>query len=170
MRKVRNKAAGTIGDCVLEYDRANGRYIDPDMEQYSARTARRVRYARPQQAQQAGQQQQQQPRAPAQGWAAPQQAQQQPSPQQVAAQQAQQLLDWQAQREQAREQGGGVSAWGPPPLGQQAGSGGSGQPDAMSMAGAELDSGDAISAGGAEYRISSWGTLEPVGGSNGGFE
>lgn len=28
VRKVRNKAAGTIGDCVLEYDRVNGRYLD----------------------------------------------------------------------------------------------------------------------------------------------
>ncbi|EFN55118.1 hypothetical protein CHLNCDRAFT_31176, partial [Chlorella variabilis] len=28
VRKVRNKAAGTIGDCVLEYERVNGRYID----------------------------------------------------------------------------------------------------------------------------------------------
>lgn len=25
VRKVRNKAAGTIGDCVLEYERVNGR-------------------------------------------------------------------------------------------------------------------------------------------------
>lgn len=25
VRKVRNKAAGTIGDCVLEYERINGR-------------------------------------------------------------------------------------------------------------------------------------------------
>jgi len=30
VRKVRNKAAGTIGDVVLEYDRINGRYIDVD--------------------------------------------------------------------------------------------------------------------------------------------
>ncbi|CAK0787500.1 hypothetical protein CVIRNUC_010720 [Coccomyxa viridis] len=28
VRKVRNKAAGTIGDCTLEYDRATGRYYD----------------------------------------------------------------------------------------------------------------------------------------------
>lgn len=28
VRKVRNKAAGTIGDCVLEYERINGRYLD----------------------------------------------------------------------------------------------------------------------------------------------
>lgn len=29
VRKVRNKAAGTIGDCILEYERRNGRYLDP---------------------------------------------------------------------------------------------------------------------------------------------
>ncbi|KAK9909228.1 hypothetical protein WJX75_009173 [Coccomyxa subellipsoidea] len=28
VRKVRNKAAGTIGDCILEYDRSTGRYKD----------------------------------------------------------------------------------------------------------------------------------------------
>ena len=28
VRKVRNKAAGTIGNCVLSYDRRNGRYLD----------------------------------------------------------------------------------------------------------------------------------------------
>jgi twinkle protein len=28
VRKVRNKAAGTIGDCMLEYERINGRYLD----------------------------------------------------------------------------------------------------------------------------------------------
>lgn len=28
VRKVRNKAAGIIGDCVLEYERVNGRYLD----------------------------------------------------------------------------------------------------------------------------------------------
>ncbi|GAB4817546.1 hypothetical protein N2152v2_004592 [Parachlorella kessleri] len=56
VRKVRNKAAGTLGECVLEYDRVTGRYIDPEMEQYSARTSRRVNL--PQQAQR----HQQQPR------------------------------------------------------------------------------------------------------------
>jgi hypothetical protein len=30
VRKVRNKAAGTVGDAVLEYERINGRYVDPD--------------------------------------------------------------------------------------------------------------------------------------------
>lgn len=31
MRKVRNKSAGTIGDCTLRYDRNTGRYHDlPD--------------------------------------------------------------------------------------------------------------------------------------------
>jgi twinkle protein len=30
VRKVRNKAAGTIGNCVLSYDRRNGRYVDID--------------------------------------------------------------------------------------------------------------------------------------------
>ncbi|KAL6779279.1 CGLD17 [Auxenochlorella protothecoides x Auxenochlorella symbiontica] len=29
VRKVRNKVAGTLGEAVLEYDRVNGRYIDP---------------------------------------------------------------------------------------------------------------------------------------------
>jgi twinkle protein len=29
VRKVRNKAAGMIGDCVLHYERVNGRYVDP---------------------------------------------------------------------------------------------------------------------------------------------
>lgn len=28
VRKVRNKAAGTIGNCILSYDRRNGRYLD----------------------------------------------------------------------------------------------------------------------------------------------
>jgi replicative DNA helicase len=30
VRKVRNKAAGTMGDCILEYERINGRYLDPE--------------------------------------------------------------------------------------------------------------------------------------------
>lgn len=30
VRKVRNKAAGTIGNCTLSYDRRNGRYVDID--------------------------------------------------------------------------------------------------------------------------------------------
>ena len=30
VRKVRNKAAGTIGGCELSYDRRNGRYVDRD--------------------------------------------------------------------------------------------------------------------------------------------
>lgn len=42
VRKVRNKAAGTIGDCVLEYERVNGRYIDPDSPGGAPRTAQRV--------------------------------------------------------------------------------------------------------------------------------
>ena len=31
VRKVRNKAAGSIGDCVLYYDRRSGRYLDEDI-------------------------------------------------------------------------------------------------------------------------------------------
>jgi len=38
LRKVRNKAAGTMGDCILEYERINGRYLDP--EGHSAVTPR----------------------------------------------------------------------------------------------------------------------------------
>lgn len=38
VRKVRNKAAGTIGDCVLEYERINGRYLD--MENHPRRPPR----------------------------------------------------------------------------------------------------------------------------------
>ncbi len=30
VRKVRNKAAGHIGDCTLYYDRKSGRYLDED--------------------------------------------------------------------------------------------------------------------------------------------
>jgi hypothetical protein len=44
VRKVRNKAAGTIGDCVLEYERVNGRYIDPDSPTGGPRTAQRVNF------------------------------------------------------------------------------------------------------------------------------
>lgn len=46
VRKVRNKVAGTLGEAVLEYDRVNGRYIDPGPAgtappQTSAREGRR---------------------------------------------------------------------------------------------------------------------------------
>jgi twinkle protein len=41
VRKVRNKAAGTVGDAVLEYERINGRYVDPD-DTAAPRTARSV--------------------------------------------------------------------------------------------------------------------------------
>ena len=36
VRKVRNKAAGTTGECVLHYERANGRYSDPGSDPGSA--------------------------------------------------------------------------------------------------------------------------------------
>jgi hypothetical protein len=42
VRKVRNKAAGTIGDATLEYERVNGRYVDPDNPSGGPRTAQRV--------------------------------------------------------------------------------------------------------------------------------
>ncbi len=41
VRKVRNKAAGTLGDCTLEYERINGRYVDLDSSE-APRTSQRV--------------------------------------------------------------------------------------------------------------------------------
>ncbi len=43
VRKVRNKAAGTMGDCILEYERINGRYLDPEgHSMVTPRTSRKV--------------------------------------------------------------------------------------------------------------------------------
>ena len=43
VRKVRNKAAGTMGDCVLEYERINGRYLDPEgNSMMTPRTSKKV--------------------------------------------------------------------------------------------------------------------------------
>lgn len=43
VRKVRNKAAGTIGDCILDYERINGRYLDPEGHSIvTPRTSRKV--------------------------------------------------------------------------------------------------------------------------------
>ena len=48
VRKVRNKAAGTIGDCTLHYERVNGRYLDPDFLSAPGipRTAQRMEWDR----------------------------------------------------------------------------------------------------------------------------
>ena len=45
VRKVRNKAAGMIGECRLEYERVNGRYLDLD-DPNPPRTSLRVRFPR----------------------------------------------------------------------------------------------------------------------------
>ena len=53
VRKVRNKAAGTIGDCILEYERVNGRYLDmEDSAMFAPRTSQRMRWNEQQQQQQ----------------------------------------------------------------------------------------------------------------------
>jgi twinkle protein len=45
VRKVRNKAAGTIGDATLEYERVNGRYVDPGAGAEAPRTSRKMGWA-----------------------------------------------------------------------------------------------------------------------------
>ena len=55
VRKVRNKAAGTIGNCILEYERINGRYVD--MENHPRpppRTSERVHWKDPREGQEQG--------------------------------------------------------------------------------------------------------------------